>query len=137
MTTTATVSGIRAGLATRLATISGLRVSATIPDQPNPPQAVISIDSVDYDKAFNRGHDEYRWTVTLIIGRVSERTAQDRMDTFLAPTGSTSIKTAIEADQSLSGSATAVRVTGVTGIQSVTVGDITYLAANLAVLVYA
>jgi len=135
--TTATVSGIRSGLATRLATIAGLRVSATIPDQPNPPQAVVSLDSVDYDKAFNRGHDEYRWTLTLIIGRVSERTAQDRMDYFLAPSGSSSIKTAIEGDPSLGGSATAVRVTSVTGIQSVTVGDITYLAASLAVLVYA
>lgn len=135
--TNATVSGIRAGLATRLATISGLRVSATIPDQPNPPQAVVSLDSIDYDKAFNRGHDEYRWTVTLVIGRVSERTAQDRMDTYLAPSGASSIKTAIEADQSLGGAAVAVRVTSVVGVQSVTVGDITYLAANVAVLVYA
>ena len=44
-----TVSQIRDELAARLATISGLRVSALIPEQITPPMAVVSIDRIDYD----------------------------------------------------------------------------------------
>lgn len=131
------ISELRTGLTTRLATISGLRTSATIPDQINPPVAVISLDNIVFDEAFNRGLDEYQFTVTLFIGRVAERSSQTALDLYLAPTGSGSVKTAIEGDRSLGGKAQTLRVTDMTGITPITVGDVSYLTAQFAVIVYA
>jgi hypothetical protein len=56
---TVTVGALRAGLATNLATITGLRASAIQPDNPTPPQAIIFPTSISFDKAFKRGLDEY------------------------------------------------------------------------------
>jgi hypothetical protein len=132
-----TVTELRTGLATRLATITGLRTAATIPDQINPPVAVVSIDSVNYDTAFNRGMDEYNFTITVVVGRVAERIAQNNLDAYCAPTGSGSVKTAIEGDRSLGGKAQTLRVTEMAGVSPVVIGDITYLTAAFAVTVYA
>jgi hypothetical protein len=132
-----TVTELRTGLATRLATISGLRTSATIPDQINPPVAIVSLDSITYDEAFARGLDEYQFIVTVFVGRVAERTAQNALDAYLAPTGSGSVKTAIEGDRSLGGKAQTLRVTDMNGISPTTVGDVPYLTAQFAVIVYA
>ncbi len=54
------ITAIRTALATNLGTISGLRTAAEIPDLPNPPIAVVSLDSVTYDQAYakRKGHDE-------------------------------------------------------------------------------
>lgn len=133
----ATVTELRTGLATRLATISGLRTSATIPDQINPPMAVVSIDTIVYDEAFSRGLDEYQFTVTLFVGRVAERSAQNNLDAYLAPTGSGSVKTAIEGDRTLGGKAQTLRVTDMLGVSPTTVGEVSYLTAQFAVTVYA
>ena len=70
---TVTVGALRAGLATNLATITGLRASAIQPDNPTPPQAVIFPTSISFDKAFKRGLDEYQFTVTLISSRADAR----------------------------------------------------------------
>jgi len=51
----ASISDIRAGIATNLATITGLRTAAEIPDNPNPPVAIVSLDSVNYDRAYAKG----------------------------------------------------------------------------------
>lgn len=133
----ATVSELRTGLATRLATITGLRTSATIPDQLNPPIAVVSLDTITFDQAFQRGLDEYQFTVTVIVGRVAERSSQTRLDGYLDPSGAGSVKTAIEGDRTLGGKASTLRVTDMTGISTVSIGDATMITANFSVVVYA
>jgi hypothetical protein len=133
----ATISELRSGLATRLATISGLRTSATIPDQLNPPVAVVSLDTVTFDEAFQRGLDQYQFTVTVIVGRVAERSSQNKLDGYIDPTGSGSVKTAIEGDRTLGGKASTLRVTDMTGISTVQIGDATMLIASFSVVVYA
>lgn len=132
-----TFNELREGLATRLATISGLRVSATIPDQPNPPQAVIFPNRVVYDNTFGRGLDEYEFVVLIILGRVSERTAQTSLDAYCNPTGASSVKTAIQADSTLGGKAQDCRVTEMRSQSSLTVGDVTYLTAEFMVTIIA
>jgi hypothetical protein len=132
-----TVTELRTGLATRLGTISGLRTSATIPDQINPPLAVVSVETITYDEAFSRGLDQYTFMITLLVGRVAERSAQNSLDSYLAPTGSGSVKTAIEGDRSLGGKAQTLRVTEMSGITPVTLGDVSYLSATFMVTVYA
>jgi hypothetical protein len=133
----ATVTQIRAGIATNLATITGLRTSALIPDAPQPPIAVVIPDSITYDTAFHRGMDMFMYTVTVIVGRASDRTAQTSLDGFCNPTGASSIKTAIETDRTLGGVAQTLRVTDMKMYGSMTIGDTVYLTADFSVTVYA
>jgi hypothetical protein len=133
----ATVSELRTGLANRLATISGLRASAQLPEQPTPPQAVVYPQRITYDGAFRRGHDEYTFTILVIVGRAGERTAQTALDAYCNGTGASSIKTAVEADSTLGGKAIDCRVTDMTGQGSLQVGDASYITAEFTVTVLA
>lgn len=127
---------MRAGIATNIATISGIRTYAEIPDNPALPAAVVGLTTVDYNRSFQRGLTEYTFTVTVILGRLAETRAQQNMDAYIS-NGSKSIKTAIESDKTLGGYAYDTRVTEMTDITSTTIGDITYLAADFAVTVFA
>jgi hypothetical protein len=46
---------IREGLGANLSQIPGLRILTTVPDNPSPPCAIISLQSVSYDLDFSRG----------------------------------------------------------------------------------
>jgi len=133
----ATISQIRSGLSTRLATITGLRSGPTIPDNVNPPFAIVAPSSVDYHRAFNNALSTYNFTVTLVVGRVSERTAQNSLDVYCSPTGNSSIRVAIEADKTLGGVVFDTIVTGMRNYGSVTIGENTYLAAEFDIAVQA
>lgn len=130
------IAEIRAGLAANIATISGLRVAAEIPDNPSPPIAVIALNNVSYDLDFNRGMTLYNFTVTLIVGRVAERNAQRLLDQY-AGNGERSIKTAVESDRTLGGSAFDCRLSEMSTLGALNLGEQTYLAADFAVQVYA
>lgn len=130
------ISDLRSGLATNLATISGLRTSVDLPDNPNPPVAVIGIENVNYDQAFAGGLIEYNFRVTVLASRASDRMAQRRLDTYTS-TETGSVKLAIESDKSLGGKAFDVRVTEMSNIGTVSLGEISYLAADFTVTVYA
>jgi hypothetical protein len=131
------VVSLRTGLATRLTTIAGLRASATVPDDVQPPMAVVGAPKITYDTTMGRGFDTYEFLVTVIVGRVNERSAQNVLDGYCAPTGATSVKAAIEGNQTLGGASKALRVTEMRGNNALVIGDITYLAAEFVVIVYA
>jgi len=131
-----TVSELREGLATNLRTVAGLRVSAEIPDQPNPPQAVVQLRSVDYDGSFQRGMTTYNFIITVLVGRVAEREAQRRLDAYVS-NGASSIKLAAEIDKSLGGKAFDVRISEMTNIGAVLLGETSYLSADFTATVYA
>lgn len=133
----AEMSAIRTALATKIGNISGLRTAATVPDQVNPPIAVIIPERVTYDEAYARGLVVYTFIVQVVVGKVSERSAQNRLDGFVNPTGATSIKAAIEADKSLGGVVFDSRVTEMTTYTVVQIGDIAYLSCEFRVTVLA
>ena len=133
----ASISDLRTGIATNLATISGLRTAATVPDNPNPPIAIVYPQSISFDDTFQRGMQTYTFIVTVIVGRVDERTAQNKLDAFVSSTGSSSIKLAIESDKSLGGKAFDVRVTEMRNYGQIVIGEVTYLSAEFTVLCYA
>ena len=133
----ASIAELRTGIATNLGTITGLRTGSTIPDNVNPPFAIIAPSSVDYHKAFHNGLSTYNFTVTLVVGRVSERTAQNNLDAYCSPTGSSSIRVAIESDRTLSGYAFDCIVSGMRNYGSISLGDNTYLAAEFDLVVQA
>jgi hypothetical protein len=130
------ISQIRTALATNLATIPGLRTAAEIPDLPNPPVAIVSLESVTYDQAFAKGMTNYTFTITVIVGRSAEREAQRKLDGYISP-GTNSVKNAVESDKTLGGYAYDCRVVSLNSVGSVTVSDTTYLAADFTVTVIA
>jgi hypothetical protein len=131
------VTDLRTGLANRLATITGLRSSAYIPDNPQPPVAVVMPGRIQYDTAFGRGSDEYQFTIMLIVGRVADRASQTTLDGYCESSGSRSVKAAIEGDRSLGGKALDCRVTEMTNQGSLAIGDVTYHTAEFSVTVIA
>jgi hypothetical protein len=128
---------MRTRLAVNLSTISGLRTSDYVPDDPKPPVAVVMPPTIKYDLAMGRGLDEYEFIVTVIVGKQSERAAQRLLDSLCAPTGAGSVKTAIESDRFLAGNSNDLRVTEMRRISSLIIDQITYLAAEFTVQVYA
>ncbi len=128
---------LRAGIAANLKNnIPGLRVSDSIPDQFNPPNAIVSLNSVNYDQTFQRGMSEYNFVISVITGRVAERRAQETLDTYISP-GTATIKAAVESDKTLGGAAFDVRVSEMTNIGAVSLGEVIYLGADFNVQVYA
>jgi hypothetical protein len=130
------ITQIRSALATNLATIPGLRTAAEIPDLPNPPIAIVSLDSVTYDQAYAKGMTTYTFTITVIVGRSAEREAQRKLDAYISP-GTNSVKNAIESNKTLGGYAYDCRVVSMNSVGSVTISDTTYLAADFTVTVIA
>lgn len=133
----ALVTDLRNGLAANLATISGLRQQAWQPDNINPPAAFIFPQGVSFDNAFNRGMNTYTFVVTVVVGRQSERSSQNALDTYVSGTGANSVKRALESDKTLGGKAFDVRVTDVRNYGELTAGEVTYLSAEFVVLCYA
>ena len=120
-------STVRTNLKTRLSTISGLKTYDHIPDSVNVPAAVVGQLDITFDAAMNRGLDTANCTVLLIVGRMSETAGQAKLDGYLAGSGSSSVKAAIEGDVTLSGAVQTLRVTAATA-GSVTVAGNDYLA---------
>jgi hypothetical protein len=133
----ADISELRQGIANNLATIPGLRVSATIPDNPSPPIAIVQLNRVQYHQDFKRGMTEYDFSVQVIVGRVDERTAQRNLDSYCSSTGDYAIGLAVESDRTLGGKAFDCIVTEMTNYGSVLISDVTYLAAEFNVRVLA
>lgn len=133
----AIISELRTGIATNLGTIKGLRTSPEIPDNPNPPIAIVRPVSIDYNQAYAKGLTKYSFAVIAIVGRADERTAQRSLDAYCSSTGSSSIKEAVESDKTLGGKAYDCRVTEMRNYTPITLNEGTYLAAEFAVDVFA
>ncbi len=134
----AAISSLRAGLAANLATIAGLRVYTVLTDNPQFPAALISLDRVEFDSTMARGCDSIEFTVTLVVARADDRSAQNKLETYLAGTGATSVKTAVESDVTLGGSAFDARVTAAEQIGTVNSPDgSTYLFVDFSITVTA
>lgn len=112
--------------------ITGLRVYDTVPDGLMPPALVVGQLSIDWDLVMARGADSATVDLILIAGRMSDRAAQDYLDGLLTPSGNNSIKTKIEADQTLSGTVSSVRCVSATPV-AVTVAGVEMLAYRFSV----
>jgi hypothetical protein len=104
------INAVRDALKKNLQAITGLRVYDLIPDVIVPPCAVVGQLDFTFDIDNARGLDQASVDVFVIVQRISERTAQDKLDLFLAGSGSGSIKTALESDRTLGGLVDTLRV---------------------------
>jgi hypothetical protein len=130
------ISDLRKGLANNLKKITGLRVVETLPDVVNPPMAMIGLVKVAYNQQNQRSMAEYTFKITVVLGRVSERTAQQALDVLVAP-GAGSIKFAVESDRTLGGFAYEVFIPELSAYGAITVNGIDYLSAEFSVQVFA
>lgn len=129
-----TLAALRAGLAANLSTINGLRAVPYVPDNVEPPMAVVNAPTITYDTAFQRGSDEYTFTVDVYVSAASLRGAQLVLDDYVDPAA---VKAALESDRSLGGAAMTLRVTSMNSYRQEVVGDIPFLAASFSVQVVA
>ena len=133
----ASIAELRTALGTNIATILGLRVSDFIPDNPNPPIAIVQFDRAQYHLDMGNGMTEYTFVVQVIVGRADERTAQRNLDSYCSSTGSSSVLLAVESDRTLNGKAFDCVVTEMSSYGPVLVNDTTYLGAEFQVRVLA
>lgn len=93
---------IRTNLATRVATISGLRASAYLPEQVSPPMALIGGPTSARRLAI--GSSKRRWSIPIrvLVSSASNRAGQNALDDYLV-LGTTSIDDAIDGDKTLGG----------------------------------
>lgn len=131
-----TVSEISDALKNALTVIPGLRVYDYLPDQVNPPLGYVGIQQVNYHGAFRGGNPVHTYTITIVVGRVSERASQRALDEFLAYDGDRSVRAAIESDPTLDGVIQTLVVTDGGNLAPLTMGDVTYVSIDFSVTVY-
>ncbi len=133
----ATVSKAAQALRTALQRIPDLRVYDFIPDTINVPMALVTLEEATYHRAFGGGDVQYRFLVTVLVGRTSERVAQQRLDDYLSYSGGQSIRQAIETDPDWDCDVQTLMVERAGNLQPVTVNDATYLSVDFTVQVHA
>ena len=134
----ATISQVKDGLKTAINTVSGLRAFDYQPDQVNPPFAWPTLDNINYHQTgMASGGVVMNFTVTLVVNRASERTAQDQLDQYMSWDGAKSLRAAIEADRTLGGVCDDLIVNGAENLTNIDANDTLYLAVDFKVVVYA
>lgn len=85
-------------LGDQLDTITGLRVVAYPAEDLHPPAAVVAFpELVEFDATYGRGMDTVTLPLYLLVGRVSERKAAEKLLAYWSGSGAFSIKAVIEA----------------------------------------
>lgn len=131
------LSDIRRGLVGQLALVRGLRVSEHVPEQINPPAAIITRAEVDYTQNMSGGLTEWSMQVQLVAGRMADQQSQRQIDDWLSYDGEYSVRAAIEADRTLGGNCQTSRVVSADALSSITIGDSEYIGVTIAVTVFA
>jgi hypothetical protein len=127
---------IHQALSLALTAVPGLRVADHLPEQINPPMAVIQIQSVTYHRAMQGGLSEWQYLVAVISGRMGDRSAQMQLDGWMAYSGSQSIRAALEVDQTLNGVCQSLMVADMVSVRPITQGDAAYLSCEFNVTVH-
>ena len=124
------------GLTTALDTITGLRCFDYVPDSLAPPAAVVEPLEITYGMSMTTsGIDYYKGFILVIVGRMSDRSSQDRLDAYLTTTGSSSVKAALESDRTLGGACSTLQVVS-TRPREVVVSGVNMIAYRFEVRIY-
>lgn len=130
-------SDIHEGLRARLANISQLRVADHLPEQINPPMAVIQLQSVTYHRAMQGGLSSWEFVVSLVSGRMGDRASQALLDGWMSYSGTASVRAVIESDPTLGGVCSSLIVGDMVAVRPLTLGDASYLTCEFNVTVHA
>ena len=114
------IAAIRQGLATNLATIPEVQVSAYILSNPTPPTVWVAGISIEFDQAMGQRlagfsyTDQYTATIQGFVALNDDVGNQALLDSLLAGSGVYSVKTALEADKTLGGASDTLWVSATT-----------------------
>jgi len=121
------LAAVQDAVAARLATIGALRTHAFPPGRVSPDAAIVSYpERIDFDQTYGRGMDTMVLPVVLVVGKVSDRAARDKLAAYCKGTGASSVKAVLE-----SGTYTAFDVVQVADVEFdvVTIEGADYMAA--------
>lgn len=138
--TATTIAQVMTGIATRLATIDGLRTTAdgTAPDQINPPQAIVGVPPIpQYHQSMAMGRFRLEVPVYLLVSAALDRTGQLQLAGFADPAGATSVRAVIEADRTLGRVVDDCVVQDFRPLGAEEVGAIGYYGGVFTLLIYA
>lgn len=139
---------VRAGLATRLDTVPGMRVVAHDAEKITPPAAVVPPpETIAYGRSMGSpGLSQYEFRVRVYFSKADAKAAQDKLCDALEPSGAASVKAAIEGDRQqgvgcfFTGGVPAASDVFVSAAENAgvyEVGGVLYVGAELVVTVYA
>jgi hypothetical protein len=102
------LANIRAGLAANLATVPGLAVSAYYDQTANnvPPIGLIRPNPetlIDYHESMRNGVEIAHMLVEVFAGAQGDVNAQQALDGYVASSGTSSVRAALESDRTLGG----------------------------------
>ena len=128
------LTSVRAGITSALETIDNLRIYEWIPSTIQPPAAVVSLGTGQYDADLDNGMI-VNYGVLVMLTRADDQNSQQRLDDFLGQ-DTNSIFHAIDTNPTLSGSCDSCRVSSWNNPGTFTIGGIEYLGVevNLEVL---
>ncbi len=133
----ASISAVTDAIKTALSTVSGLRTYSFQPEQINPPFAFPELTSVTYHRAMGLGDVEMAFTINVVVGRYTDRTANDALDAYLSPTGATSIRAALESDRTLGGVVQTLILSSAANVVAVNEADANFLSVQFQLTVHA
>ena len=138
----ATLAQIRAGLNTRLATVSGLQTYAYLPATPNLPCAFVGgPQEVTYHDSMQNGLNIWTMSVWALVSNATPtEESQAQLDLFVSPTGTRSIRLALEGSsppQTLSSVVADVVVDSCSGYTMYVTEQGSYFGAEFVVRVFA
>lgn len=133
------VAAVRRGIADAADTIDGLLCLGYVPDAVDTPAFFPAETTITYGPR-GRPYDVIEVTCQLLVSRAAEdEGAQALMDGYLAGSGATSLKAAIEgrpgSPQTLGGACHNLTVDSATGYQLIDHAGIAYLGAEIVVRV--
>lgn len=124
----------RAALVDALGTIEGLRVFDWPMANAQPPMCHVALESIDYDVVLGpNSTGRLSFAVRVYVGRADDRTAVAALDPYLAPTGTQSIRAAIDADDTLGAVVDAARLVECRNVGVYEIGGVMLLGAELVV----
>lgn len=132
------LAGIRAGLKTRLATITVLNTYEKAPGTVTLPAAFpIPVPPIEYDETMDSDVTDYNFRIILLLQLSTLVYAQEDLDPYLDPSGSLSIRAAINGDGTLGGAAHWTRLARCSRYGEIEHNGIKYFGAEFPVEVNA
>jgi hypothetical protein len=131
-----TLNAIRAGLADRFETITGLRVHETFPQRLDPPAAFIGSMSRQPAQTFDGSHTT-TWEVFVCVSAVESARNIEVLDEYADSTGAKSVEAAFAASPTLAGAAYSAVVNSVEMPVTLEIAGQPYLAAQFSIEVFA
>lgn len=108
---------IREAIASAISAVTGLSVSAYVPDQINPPCVYVIPGEVRYHQASQNGLEDKDFVVWGMVPLVASTAAQKQLGALRDDEGAGSLKEALETDRTLGGLVDRVTVRTVSPMQ--------------------